>query len=380
MKICNLEILTEQRKLEKVNLLIEDGMINAISPPGNPEDQGDVNAEGWIASPGWIDLQINGGFGHDLTTHPEALWEVAVQLPGFGVTGFLPTIITSPADVYQKALTVFRNGPPQGWRGARPFGWHFEGPFLNPQKKGAHNPAWLKNPDKELTRDWSRENGVAMVTMAPELDGADEIASLLYANGVVLSMGHSMATVEETRHAVEMGFTSATHLFNAMPVLDHRKPGLAGEVLVNPKITVGIIADEQHVHANMVRLAWKMKSPDRIVLVSDAVGALGEPPGEFIQGGFKIIVTKDSAKLPDGTLAGSVLRMDQALRNVMRITDSPVEVVLPSLGMNQAKLLKLDQFGQIKPGYCADLTLVDKLGNLKMTMVRGEVLYRAGSE
>lgn len=380
MKIGNLQILTPQGKLEKVSLMIEGGTITGIHPVGQLSADTDIDAEGWIASPGWIDLQINGGFGHDLTTNPERLWDVAAQLPKFGVTGFLPTIITSSADTYQKAIEVIRKGPPQGWRGAHVFGWHFEGPFLNAGKKGAHNPDCLILPDMEFIKNWSRENGVAMVTIAPELPGAEEAASILRERGVVLSMGHSLATLEEARRAVDHGFTSATHLFNAMPALDHRKPGLACEVLLNPAVTTGIIADGQHVDPNMVNLAWKMKAPDKLALVSDAVGALGMPPGDFNQGGLEIVVSEDSAKLKNGTLAGSVLRLDRALRNVMTFTGSSIEQVLPALGVVQAKLLGLAKNGRIEPGFNADLTVVDHVGNLKMTIVEGQILFRDEKE
>ena len=377
MKIDNLQILTPQGKLEKVTLTIDGGTISGLSPVEQLSAGADLDTEGWIASPGWIDLQINGGFGHDFTTNPESLWDVATQLPKFGVTGFLPTIITSSADTFQKAIEVFRKGPPQGWRGARVFGWHFEGPFLNPGKNGAHDPASLVLPDMEFIENWSKENGVAMVTMAPELPGADEVASQLREQGVILSMGHSLATLEDARHAIEKGFTSATHLFNAMPALDHRKPGLACEVLLNPGVTTGIIADGQHVDQNMVNLAWKMKAPDKLALVSDAVGALGMPPGEFIQGGLEIVVSEDSAKLKNGTLAGSVLRLDRALRNVMAFTGSSIDQVLPALGVVQANLLGLQKNGRIESGFNADLTVVDNAGNLKMTIVGGEILFHA---
>ena len=216
-----------------------------------------------------------------------------------------------------------------------------------------------------------------MVTLAPELAGALEIADLLRERGVVLSAGHSLATVEDTRSAIAHGFSAATHLFNAMPVLDHRKPGLAGETLINPAITAGIIADGQHVHPDMVSLAWKAKSPRRLALITDAVGALGMPPGEYQQGGMDIIVSEDSAKLKDGTLAGSVLRLDQALRNVMFYTGAKVEEVLPALGTVQAELLGLEKKGKILPGFDADLTVVDQKGKLILTLVDGEILFRA---
>ncbi len=142
-------------------------MITAVLPPQPCNGLDSIDVEGWIASPGRIDLLINGDFGFDLTTNPERLWDVATMLPKFGVTGFIPTIISSTKETYEVAIKIYKNGPPDGWKGARPFGWHFEGPFLISAKKGAHNPDCLLLPDKGLAAGWSRKNGVAMVTMAP---------------------------------------------------------------------------------------------------------------------------------------------------------------------------------------------------------------------
>lgn len=377
MKITNARVLTDDGLLENATIQLHKDMITDVSAEIDHvlSQPGDIDAHGWFVSPGWIDIQINGGFGYDFTTDPTSIWDVAAKLPCYGVTGFLPTIITSSAETYQKAIFVHRKGPPNSWRGARPLGWHFEGPFLNPAKKGAHNPVFLRLPDEEFVKDWTKENGVLLVTMAPEIPGVFEIASRLVSKGVVLSAGHSMATISDTQKAVENGFTAVTHLFNAMPLLDHRSPGLAGEVLLNDRISAGLIADGLHVHPNMVEIAWRLKGADKIVLVSDAVGALGVKPGLFFQGGMKIIVDGDSARLQDGTLAGSILGLDQALRNVIRFTHSRLEQVIPALSTNQAKLLHLDQNGEIRPGFRADLTFIGGDDQVVMTMVGGEVVY-----
>ena len=219
MKIINTQRFIQNGMLENVVIQIEDGMITGLSSKldDNVVESGDLDARGWIVCPGWIDIQINGGFGLDFTGDPYSVWEVASRLPRFGITGFLPTVITSVEDTYRTAISVLQAGPPEGWRGARPFGWHFEGPFLNPARKGAHNPECLHLPDLSLIQDWSRENGVMLVTLAPELPGAVEVADKLIANEVVLSAGHTAATLTEAQNAAENGFTAVTHLFNAMP-------------------------------------------------------------------------------------------------------------------------------------------------------------------
>lgn len=373
MKIINARIFTEKRQFIDGWIETSDEFISSVhfdSPPGNGLD-----ARGGLLCPGWIELQINGGFGFDFTEDPARIWEVGAKLARYGVTGFLPTIITAPADVYDRAIEVYRQGPPPGWRGARPLGWHFEGPFLNPGKKGAHNPSALRMPDAELAANWSRENGVALVTMAPELPGALDLARQLVSRGVVLSAGHSLATEEDAQKALEAGYTSVTHLFNAMPPLDHRQPGLAAIALLEDRFTAGIISDGIHVHPDMLDLAWRLKGADGIALVTDAVGMLGFPPGSFVQGGMEIIVDDTAARLTNGTLAGSILSLDKALRNMMRFTGSGIQQIVPALSRTQSRLLHLDRNGEVKPGFRADLTLVDENGYVMQTIVGGEVVY-----
>jgi N-acetylglucosamine-6-phosphate deacetylase len=379
MKIFNAKVFTEDGRFLPGSIQIDKGMITDVIFSGRT-DHGELDAHGWLVSPGWIDMQINGGFGSDFTDDPTKIWEVGSRLTQYGVTGFLPTVITAPEEAYRKSIEVSKKGTPDGWKGAIPIGWHFEGPFLNPGKKGAHNPNNLRAPDERFAGDWSRKNGVAMVTMAPELPGALDLAATLISRGVVLSAGHSLATLEDAHTALDTGYTAATHLFNAMPPLDHRAPGLAAVVLLDPRFTAGIIADGVHVHPEMVNLAWRMKGADGIALITDAVGSLGFPPGEFVQGGMEIVVDDTAARLKNGTLAGSILSPDKALRNMMKFTGASIEQILPALSRTQARLLHLDQNGQIKPGYRADLTLFDEAGQVMMTIVHGEVVYSRENE
>ena len=377
MKIINAKITDDHGKLVEAAITIRDGKIKGVftEPSQITNDEETFDLQGAILSPGWIDLQINGAFGYDFTSDPTSIWKVGARLAESGVTGFLPTIITAGYETYQNAINTLLKGPPVGWEGAIPLGWHFEGPFLNPEKKGAHNPDFLHQPDTAFIKNWSRENGVWLVTMAPELDPAGETAARLLSEGVVLSAGHTAASLAEMQKAVKAGFTAVTHLYNAMTPLDHRNPGIIGEVFMNDRVFAGLIADGVHVHPRMIEIAWKMITSRRMVLVTDAVGAMGFAPGTYEQGGLEIVVTEEAARLKNGTLAGSVLRMDQALRNMMCFTHSKVEQILPALGANQARLLNLPDSGEIKPGYRANLTAVDPSGNVKMTMVNGKILY-----
>jgi len=383
MQITHVQHFSASGALEDVNIQVENGIITSVTPAQKhaaPSPASDglsrrLDGQGWIVTPGWIDIQINGAFGLDFSADPAAIWQAAAQLPRYGVAGFLPTVITSAEETYQRAIAVLKAGPPPGWKGARPLGWHFEGPFLNPARKGAHNPDHLRSPDLAFIRDWTRENGVLLVTMAPELRGAAEVAAQLSANGVALSAGHTTATLSQAEKAIQDGFRAATHLFNAMPPLEARAPGIIAEILLNDQISAGVIVDGLHVHPKMIELVWRLKGPDNILLISDAVGLLGMPPGRFTQGGMEISVDERSARLLDGTLAGSILGLDQALRNLLDFCGCRLEQALPTLSRNQARLLQLEQHGTVQPGCRADLTLIDRRGAVQMTLVGGEVVY-----
>ncbi|MCS6910979.1 MAG: hypothetical protein NZM11_10505, partial [Anaerolineales bacterium] len=173
--------------------------LGALTEVPYPHQAEIVKADGLLLAPGFIDLQLNGAFGHDFTTEPAAIWAAAARLPQYGVTAFLPTIITAPNDAYRRAQAALHAGPPPGFSGALPLGLHLEGPFLNPEKRGAHNPAYLRQPDVESIADWSPENGVRLVTLAPELPGALAVIRALCERGVTVSVGHSLAGYEEMR-------------------------------------------------------------------------------------------------------------------------------------------------------------------------------------
>ena len=371
-------LLTPARQIQDGALLIDEGKILAIGPQAQlpaPTGARILDAHALRAAPGYIDWQLNGGFGLDFTDAPASIWKVAARLPEHGVTSFLPTIVTAPLDVYAAAQQTLRSGPPAGWRGAQPLGLHFEGPFLNPAKKGAHNPLYLRAPSLSETQEWSLKNGVRVVTLAPELPGAHELIHALRQRGVIVSAGHSLATYEQAGQAFATGITCGTHLFNAMPPLDHRAPGLPAALLQNPQITVGLIPDGIHVHPAMVALAWKQKGPRGLAIVTDAMGALGMPPGVYRLGDYEVIVDAVSARLTDGTLAGSILRMDQAVRNLMSFTSCSLLQAVAAASANVARLLGVRHKGFLRPGADADLLLLDGQANLWATFVSGELVF-----
>lgn len=372
-------LYTPASRIDDAALLVRDGIITQIGSgstlPAPPEAE-QIDARGKIIVPGFIDLQLNGAFGDDFTAHPESIWRVAAQLPRFGVTSFLPTLVTCPLERVDSALQVLKNRP-ANFQGTEPLGLHLEGPFLNPQKKGAHNAAYMLPPDSQPVLHWSRANGVALVTLAPELPGALALVEELATQGIIVSMGHTMADVDEANAGYSAGIRYATHLFNAMPPLEHRMPNAPGAVLANAEWVAGIIPDGIHIHPMLVKTIWNAKQT-HINLVSDAMAALGMPPGTYRLNDFDCHVTDREARLSNGTLAGSILSLDQAVRNFIVYTGCTLSQALATVTITPAQLLSIDhRRGHIAQGMLADLVMLDDLLNVQMTIARGEIVYPA---
>ena len=338
------------------------------------------DGEGLFVLPGFIDLQVNGAAGHDLTADPEAIWEVGAALARFGVTAYLPTIVTSPPEVAEAARRRILGGPPPGYAGAVALGLHLEGPFLNPERGGAHRAEHLRPPDPALADSWSRDGGVALVTLAPELPGAVELVRVLGGRDVVVAAGHSLATVEEARAGFEAGIRYATHLFNAMPRLDHRAPGLAAAALADPRVIVGLIPDGLHVHPTLVDLAWRIAGRDRLSIVTDSIAALGMPPGRYPLGDADVAVDDDGARLSDGRLAGGVIGLDEGLRNLVAFTGaSPADAAAAITGV-PAMLLGEPERGRLAVGGRADIVVVDDQLEVVAAIVGGIVAHGAEAD
>lgn len=381
LEIRNATICAPREVIENGAVVIENGRIVSV---GRAMDGGratraeQIDARGLLLVPGFIELQLNGAFGHDFTADPTTIWRAAERLPRWGVTAFLPTIITSPLERIGQGQKVVTEGEPAGFRGARPLGLHVEGPFLNPRKKGAHNPNYLRQPSLDAVAGWSPETGVRLVTLAPELPGALDVIAALSARGVLVSAGHSMASYQQAEAGFAAGARYGTHLFNAMPAFDHREPGLAGALLTDDRVTVGFIADGVHTHPSVIKLVWRALGADRLCLVTDAMTALGMPAGRHVLGDYEVIVDETSARLADGTLAGSILSLDQAVRNVIDATDCALADALPTVTTTPARALGLShERGRIEPGYVADLALLTADLRVHATIAEGEVVYRA---
>ncbi len=359
-------------------VVLDDGTVVEVLPSASrpPRADATLDASGLILAPGFIELQINGGFGVDLTADPGSMWRLGERLPELGVTAFLPTVISSPPGSIMQARDVLRAGPPPGYRGAAPLGLHLEGPFLAPAKRGAHDEANLRAPSAAVAQAWSRTTGVAMVTLAPELPGAVELVRALTGRGVVVSAGHSTADLAAGQAGIKAGVTYGTHLVNAMSGLDHHSLDLAAALLADERVTVGLIADGIHVHPELIRLAWRHAGPDRFSLVSDAMAGLGMASGRFRLGAREVVVTHSSARLADGTLAGSVMGLDQAVRNLVAFTGCRPELALRAATVVPARLLGLaERRGAIGPNGVADFVLLTDRLEVAATIIGGEIVY-----
>lgn len=371
-------VFTPITVLRTGSVLVEDGRIVRVSDMPAASTAGAdtiINAEGLLVAPGFVDLQINGGFGYDFTLAPESIPEAAARLPQFGVTAFLPTIISAPLETYKRALAVIR--APAG--GAQPLGLHFEGPFLNPERAGVHDRRFLLLPDARIVQEWEPLERVRMVTLASELPGALELIEQLRKAGVTVALGHSLATYAEAKAAFDAGARFVTHLCNAMRPLHHREPGLAGAALEDPRVRLSLIVDGVHLHPAAVRMVWNLKLPKLIALVTDAIAAAGDIPPADRYGAVVVDREAGTARLPDGTLAGSILTMDQALRNLVQMTEcSPSEAFQCASTTPAAVIGWGGRKGWLKRGYDADIVLLTPEFCVVGTIIAGELVYWAG--
>ncbi|MEM7115409.1 MAG: N-acetylglucosamine-6-phosphate deacetylase [Chloroflexota bacterium] len=377
--IQNGSILTPKDRIGQGTVVVENGRFADIIP--HPADSDLTNgrlldATGLTIVPGFIDLQLNGGFAHDFTQNPSTIWAVADRLPQFGVTSFLPTIITSPLAQAKEAQAVLQAGRPAGTKGARPLGLHLEGPFLNPAKKGAHNPRFLQPPTLAAVQGWSPENGVRLVTLAPELPNGLALIETLTANGVVVSAGHSAASAAEGQASIAAGLRYGTHLFNAMVPLHHREPGLIGALLADKRVVVGLIPDGVHVAPLLLKLIWQLVGNGRLNLVTDSMAAMGHPPGHYQLGDYSVTVDAERAQLADGTLAGSIITMDEGVRRFIQMTGCSLAEAVETVTAVPAQLLNMAHHkGHIATGYDADFVLLTTNQQVAATFVAGEQIY-----
>lgn len=338
-------------------VVIEGGRIAAVLDHVPPASQDHLALGYGVLGPGLVDLQVNGFAGHDLVEADAAGWdEVRRALPVTGVTSFLPTYVTAPLTALLPAADrAAAAGAREVPGGARVVGVHLEGPFLSPRWGGAHGAEGRRDPDPEAVARVITQGNVTMITMAPELTGATAAIARLREAGVLVSLGHSDANAECVGAAVDAGARMVTHVFNAMRPLHHRDPALAGVALADERLAVGLICDGHHVAELMCRLVFQA-TPDRVILVTDATAAAAMPAGRYRLGGHDVVA--DTAGHPprraDGTIAGSALTLDQAVRNAVSYGLDPGAALQAASG-TPARLLGRDDIGQLRAGGRADL-------------------------
>ncbi|MEM3658267.1 MAG: N-acetylglucosamine-6-phosphate deacetylase [Candidatus Hadarchaeum sp.] len=357
----------------KGDLLVVDGRIAAVLSKRPRVEATEMEVEGLYVAPGFIDLHVHGGGGKNFSEGTgKAIQDIVEFHMAHGTTGLVATIETSPLQVIKKVLKKVAevNLPVL-------LGVHLEGPFLSPKQKGAHDPNFLLPPSLKI---WERsvkgfEHLVKIVTLAPEVPGALALLPRIQEIGAIPSLGHSDATYAEALGAVRAGVRLFTHLGNAMRGLHHREPGAVGAAL-DSDAYVELICDGAHLHQAFVRLVARIKGYDRICLVTDAISAAGLPDGQCFLGGLPVLVQGGVARLPDGTLAGSTLTLDQAVRNFWEFTGCSLPEAVRCATLTPAQLLEVDERkGSLEVGKDADLVIFDKDFNVHYTILGGKILY-----
>lgn len=356
----------------------DDGLIAEVAPDdvrfaAVPADA--VALDGGVLTAGMVDLQLNGAVGIDLAGADAEGWRaIATHLARHGVTAFCPTFITAPVETQRNAIAATAAARETlGDDVAQPLGAHLEGPFLSPLRPGAHDPQLLREPSEQALGellDGADLSALAIVTLAPELPGAAAAIERLTRAGVTVSLGHSEATAAETAQAAQQGARLVTHLFNAQRAFTHREPGLPARALTDPLLTSGLIVDLHHVAPDAVRLAFAA-APGRIALVSDAVAAAGMAPGPFRIGSVEAFAHADGPpRLADGTLAGSALHLDEAVRNAVALGIS-AETALTAATAVPAAALGAHDRGDLAAGRRADLVWWDDDLNVRAVWIGG---------
>jgi N-acetylglucosamine-6-phosphate deacetylase len=371
-KFYNARVLLDH-KIQKGELWVSEGKI--IAPQEKPDLAIDVQEA--LLAPGFIDLQINGGFGCDFSQEPDRIAQVAKRLPHYGVTSFLPTIISCQKEQYRAILPLLQ---PRtfGNTGAAILGIHLEGPFFSSVYCGAHDKHCLLSgydlANSSIEEIYGNLQGVKMVTLAPEIPGALELIKRLRQENIVVAAGHSNATFEEMQAGIEAGVSFVTHLFNAMPSYHHRNPGVVGAALIRPALPYSLIADGIHLCSETISLCWRC-NPEGLILVTDSTAALGLPSGTYKLGTMEIEVSNGCVHLAGSkTIAGSALSLDQAVRHLRAVTECSVVQALEAASLKPAELLHLyPAKGTLEVGADADFLILTTDLYVKAAYLGGEL-------
>ncbi len=356
-----------------LSLRIEDGRISGIGVAPLP---GEEIFTCFLLSPGFIDIHIHGCLGHDTMGGEPHVLAMAQALPRFGVTAFAPTTMAASLEDTRFALAGICRAM-ERLEGARVLGCHLEGPFLNPAHKGAQPGQFILSPSLHAYRQITQglEGAVRLMTLAPEMPGAEALIQAL-AQGPCLCAGHTGASCEQMAQAAQQGVRQVTHLFNGMSPFSHRAPGVPGAALTLKPVRVQLIADLLHVHPAALKLAVSCKGPQGCILITDAMEAAGMPDGQYTLGANRVFVRHGEARLAGGSLAGSTLTMDQAVRNMAGPAGAGLASALRMATRNPADSLGLSSMGRVAVGLSADLVLLDQNLRVQRTLVQGRTVYQ----
>ncbi|MCY9138349.1 N-acetylglucosamine-6-phosphate deacetylase [Peribacillus frigoritolerans] len=383
--INNLMVHSEKETYKNGYIKVVDGKIAEVGPASQYKQDDDAKvitlSPDYQVIPGAIDIHIHGASNSDAmdATH-DALSTMAKTLPKEGTTSFLATTMTQSTQAIESALlNAGKYIENQTQENAEIVGIHLEGPFISPARKGAQPEDYIVDPDVTLFKRWQEmaENQIKLVTLAPEQPNGLDLAAHLRGTGVVASIGHSDATYDQIDEAIQAGTTHVTHLYNGMRGLHHREPGVLGAAYLRDELYVELIADGIHCRPEMIKLAYNQITSERMILITDSLRAKWLEKGTYDLGGQPVNVDETKATLSDGTLAGSILKMNDAIKNTMEYTDCSMTDIIKMTAENPAKQLRIfDRKGSIQVGKDADLVILNDRLDVEMTFCRGNLAFK----
>ncbi len=380
--IRNGRIVTDKEVIENGILVIEGGKIKAIFAKGDkpiPKSADVIEAEGQIVAPGLLDIHMHGLAGNRVMEgNADSIIAIAEKEVEYGVTSFLPNAVTASAESIDEAIEAVLEAKKRENKGAEILGIRLEGPYLNKIRKGAQPENFIRPADRTEFEGWVKkaEGELKMIDLAPEVEGNLTLLSRAKELGIFVSIGHSNASYEEVVEAIEAGATHITHLFNGMVPFHHRSPGVIGAALTRYELKAELIADGVHVHKAALKLAIKAKGSDGIILITDAMEATGFEDGVYNLGGQKVIIKDGGARLEDGTLAGSLMTMNRAVKNVVEWLGIPLVEAFKMASLNAAYSIGIAKDkGSLEIGKDADIAIFDDELEVQATLVRGAIKW-----